>query len=146
MTEILLRAIHFSAIFVLVACLVGEYLLMREEMSGAELRRLGRLDLIYGLAAVVVLLAGLGLWLGGVGKAAAFYSANPVFHAKLGLFVFVALISLHPTIFLLRHRSGQGESIRVPASVRRVLRLELALLLPLPFLATAMARGLGLPA
>ncbi|MEZ5526744.1 MAG: DUF2214 family protein [Gammaproteobacteria bacterium] len=54
-----------------------------------------------------------------MGKPAAFYNGNPVFHAKLTLFVLIALLSIYPTVFLLRQRKGVQETIEVPAGVIR---------------------------
>lgn len=61
-------------------------------------------------------------------KPAEFYTGNPVFHAKLTLFVVVGLLSIYPTVFLLRQRKNADETIAVPAGVIRVLRAELLLL------------------
>jgi len=142
MTLILIRYCHFIGIFILFAMLLAEHLLVKKSMTPSEIRRLAALDLIYGLAAGVVLVAGLCLWLF-VGKPAEFYSANPVFHAKLGLFVLVALLSAYPTYFFLRQRKATGTEVIVPKAIIHVIRLELVLLLIIPLLATTMAAGRG---
>jgi uncharacterized membrane protein len=48
-------------------------------------------------------------------------------------------------VFLLRQRRNTQSVIDVPASVLRVLRIELILLAFIPVLAFLMARGIGLP-
>ena len=58
--------------------------------------------------------------------------------------ILVALLSIYPTVFLLRQRKSADETIAVPASVIRVLRAELILLAVIPVLAFLMARGIGL--
>jgi putative membrane protein len=144
MTEILVRYAHFIAILILAGMLISEHLLLKAEMTAAEIRRIALVDMVYGISAGVVLAAGLALWLGGIGKPTAFYSANPVFHAKLGLFVLIALISFYPTAFFLKQRARATAAVAVPRSIVMVVRLELLFLLVLPLLATLMARGYGL--
>jgi putative membrane protein len=142
--DLLIRYLHLTAVLVLAGTLIIENMAMARQISQEDLRNLLKLDAAYGISAGVVLACGLGLWLWG-GKPADFYSGNPVFHAKLGLFVLVGLLSIHPTVFLLRHRKHTQNIIEVPVSVLRVLRAELILLAFIPVLAFLMARGIGLP-
>ncbi len=145
--EILLRYLHFISIFAIVGSLVSEHILLKKEMTRSELGRLARIDAVYGLAALTLLAAGLTLWLGGIGKPAAFYSKNWIFHAKITCFLLVGLLSIYPTVFFIRNRKGNGsETVKVPKSVFMMLRLELLLLLVIPLLAGLMAKGIGLSA
>lgn len=66
--EIILRYVHFISIFAIVGALVSERLLLKNEMTRADLSRLARIDAVYGLAAITLLGAGLTLWLGSIGK------------------------------------------------------------------------------
>ena len=116
---------------------------IKPEISGEDARNLARVDSVLGISAIAVLLFGLALWLW-VGKPADFYSTNPVFHVKLGLFLIVFLLSLYPAIFFFRNRKTKEEAIQVPKAVITLLRLEIILLIPIPILATLMARGIGL--
>ena len=145
MSEVWIRAAHFVAIILMASSLFGEHLLLRREMAAAEMHRLAKIDALYGLSAIAV--AGLGglLWLGGVGKPSGFYSGNPVFHAKLSLFVFIALLSIYPTVFFLRHRRTHAERVAVPRAVVLSVRVQLACLCLMPVLAVVMARGIGFP-
>lgn len=143
MLDILIRYLHLGAVLVLAGALIIENMAMAPQISREDLRNLLKVDAAYGLCALVVLACGLTLWFTGA-KPSAFYSGNPIFHAKLGLFVVVGLLSIYPTVFLLRHRKSEAETLNVPAGVRRVLRLELALLAIIPVLAFLMARGVGL--
>src|SRR5688572_11981270 len=97
--EITLRYIHFISIFAIVGTLVSEHLLLKKEMTRVELKRLSRIDAIYGLAALTLIGVGLTLWLGGVGKPAVFYSQNWIFHLKLTCFLTIGLLSIYPTVF-----------------------------------------------
>lgn len=144
MSDTWIRAAHFIAIILMASSLFAEHLLLRSEMVVDDIRRLARIDMLYGVCATAVAVFGAILWLSGLGKPASFYAANPVFHAKLGLFVFIALISIYPTVFFMRHRRSAAATIEVPRSVLIVVRTELALLLVLPVLAALMAKGVGL--
>lgn len=143
MAYILFRSLHFIAIIALAGALVVENLAVERQISGDDARNLARVDAVYGVSAVLVLFFGLALWLW-VGKPAEFYSGNPLFQIKLGLFVLVALLSVYPTVFLLRHRNSMADSIAVPVAVIRLVRLELVVLALIPILAFLVARGVGL--
>lgn len=143
MEESLVRSFHFIGIFGLFAALVSEHLLIKPEMSKPEMKKLAVVDVIYGVFAITVLVAGLLLWFV-VGKPAEFYSHNPVFHTKLTLFVWIAVLSIYPTIFFMKNRNPQVAITKVPRKIIILIRIQLLLVLIIPFLATAMARGIGL--
>jgi len=143
--EIILRYIHFISIFAIVGTLVSEHLLLKNEMTRAELSRLARIDAIYGLAAVALLAAGLTLWLASIGKPAVFYTKNWIFHTKISLYIIVGLLSIYPTVFFIKNRKGQpDESIRIPKVIFWMLRFELLIIFIIPILAGLMAKGVGL--
>ena len=143
--EILLRYIHFVSIFTIVGTLVSEHLLLKKTMTRAEIGRLSRIDAVYGIAALTLLGAGFTLWFGGIGKPTAFYSGNWIFHTKIFLFLMIGILSIYPTMFFIRNRKGSNEEeVTVPKSIFWLLRMELLLLLTIPFLAGLMAKGIGL--
>ena len=143
--EILLRYIHFISIFAIVGSLVSEHLLIKKEMTRAEVNRLAQIDAIYGLAAILLLSAGLYLWLGSIGKPAEFYTKNWIFHTKISLFILVGLLSIYPTVFFIKNRKGQpDESIKIPQTIFWMLRFELLIVFIIPILAGLMAKGIGL--
>ncbi|HWU35283.1 MAG TPA: DUF2214 family protein [Methylovorus sp.] len=143
MSYVIVKYLHFIGILVLASTLMVEHMQFKAEMSAATLKKVALIDLIYGVAAGVILVTGLLLAFA-VGKPSAFYTANPVFHVKVTLFVLIGLLSIHPTLFLLRHRNSTAPSITVPKSIVMVVRLEMLLLLIIPLLAVMMARGIGL--
>lgn len=143
-TEIFLRYLHFISIFAIVGSLVSEHLLLKKEMTRAEIGRLATIDAIYGLAAITLLTAGLTLWLGAFGKPTEFYSRNWIFHTKITLFVAIGLLSIYPTVFFIKNRKGNKEEVvAIPKSIFMMLRFELLLLFIIPLLAGLMARGVG---
>lgn len=143
-TIILIRYLHFIAVFAIVGALVAEQFLVRKTMTRNEIKRIAVIDGVYGLGAVLVLIAGTILWFW-VGKPAEFYTRNWIFHTKLTLFVVLGLLSLYPTIFFLKNRRGLdiNTEIIIPSAVFVCLRLELLLLLVIPILASYMSLGIG---
>jgi putative membrane protein len=117
-----LAFLHHLAAFALVASLVVEFVVIREEMNARTARRLAWADLVLGVSAGVLLVVGL-LRVFYFEKGAAFYFSNGAFIAKLVLFFAVALLSIYPTVKFMRWRRDPNPA-EVPA-VRRVLHLEL---------------------
>lgn len=139
----LIRLLHFAAIFVLAGALIVENMALKPEINGEDARNLAKVDAVYGVSAVLILLFGLTLWLW-VGKPSEFYSTNPLFQIKLGLFIAVAILSIYPTLFFIKHRRSEQDAIIVPRAVATVIKIELLLLVCIPVLAFLMARGIGL--
>ncbi len=148
MTEAVAAYLHYLAIFVLFALLTYEHGLFRQTLDLEQARRLLRIDLAYGISAGLVLATGAArvLWFG---KGLDYYLHNALFHAKLGLFLLVALLSILPTAVFLGWRpalkAGQPPQIspRQARLVTLLIRLELLALLIMPLLAALMARGFG---
>jgi putative membrane protein len=146
--EALLAYAHILAFLTLVVFLASEAALCRVEwMNEAVVRRLGRLDLIYGISAAVVLLTGLARIYFGV-KGSAWYWTHPLLHLKLTLFVVIGGLSITPTRSFIRWRRtlDAGGGLPSPEAVRRTRRLIMwqAHLLPLiPLAAVFLARGFG---
>jgi putative membrane protein len=143
MEYIFVKYIHFAGLLLLVSTLALEHLLVKPKMSPDEFRKLALVDMIYGVSSLIVLAAGLTLWFV-VGKGASFYTANPIFHIKLSLFVLVGLLSVYPTVFFIRNRTSTQTLIEVPAKIVMIIRTELLLVFVIPLLAVLMAQGVGL--
>jgi putative membrane protein len=143
-TELILRYLHFVSIIIIAGTLASEYVLLKKSLTRPEINRLARIDAVYGVAALLLVGAGLTLWLGGIGKPADFYSKNWIFLTKLSLFIIIGLLSLYPTVFFLKNRNGnQDETVAIPSSIFWILRIEILLLIIIPILAGLMARGIG---
>ena len=100
--EAFLASLHLVAILTLVVFLSSEAALCRSEWMNAEVvRRLARLDLIYGIVAVALLLTGIARIVWGA-KGLDWYVSQPLFHLKMLLFIVVALLSLRPTFTIRR--------------------------------------------
>lgn len=149
MAQAIAAYLHYLSIFILFALLVLEHRLFRLPLNLERARSLIVIDLAYGACAGVVLLTGAArvVWFA---KGTAYYLHNSFFHAKMGLFILVALLSIVPTMTFLNWRNDLKAG-RVPQVsprqaklVTMTIRLELLVLLILPLLATLMARGFGM--
>ena len=143
MSEILIRAAHFIGIIILFAVVFGQHAIASKEVEAFQIKKLLVLDLVFRLSALWVIGIGILLWFK-VGNVPEFYSQNPVFHIKLWLFGIVGLISILPTLFFLKNRKCNEKIIPVPGYIVGIIRSELILLLCIPVLAAAMAKGFSL--
>ena len=148
LTDLFLAIAHHLLVFALTAMLVAEAVLLRGNLDASVLRRLAGLDAGYGVSAMLLLVVGLcRVFFGVMGED--FYLHNPWFHAKLGAFVLVGLMSILPTMRFLRWRKAlRADPAFLPAPaelgrLRTILRLELMLLAAIFALAAAMARNGG---
>ena len=145
MTELVLtRYLHFIAVFAIVGAILAEQFLVSDCMSRKEIKRISKIDALYGIGALLVLIAGFLLWFA-VGKPAQYYSRNWLFHSKLTMFVALGLLSVYPSIFFLKNRKGDDldTMISVPKLVIILLRLELIIIIVMPILATYLSLGFG---
>jgi putative membrane protein len=142
---IVVAFIHYVAIMLLIAGLLGEHLQLKQALTAEEARTLQRLDIIYGGSATLVLVTGIMRMY--LEKGTAYYLQNGPFHALLGVFVVVALLSIYPTVVFLRWRAdtraGRGQQLAAGQlkKLQMILRVEMTLMLLAPFFATWMAHG-----
>ncbi|WPB57232.1 DUF2214 family protein [Xylophilus sp. GOD-11R] len=146
--ESLLAYLHLLAILTMVVFLASEAALCRSEWLNAKVvARLGKVDMVYGIAAVVVLATGVARIVWGV-KGPAYYGGNWLLHAKVALFIVIALISIKPTIVIRRWVKAQKAGAGLPAeaevkATRRLIMVQAHLLPLIPLAATFLARGFG---
>ena len=149
LAHVLTAYLHYLGIMTLMATLLAEHVMLQPQMTRWHIQRLAMIDLLLGMAAGVVLITGL-LRFAYFGKGTSFYLGNPLFYAKVGLFLLAALLSIYPTVQFLAWRKmlkhDQLPALEPPevTRLRAVIRLELALLLVIPLLAVLMARGIGM--
>ena len=124
----------------MICCLSIELILIKPSLLRSELKKLSRIDAIYGIAAITAVGAGLTLWFG-VGKGAAFYD-NPVLHIKVAMVIVVGLLSIIPTVYFIRNGKGdQAATLTIPGRIRKLVIFQLLLLAIVPLLASLMANG-----
>ncbi len=146
--DAILAYTHFIAIMLVASTVIAEVVLCRPGLTLPWAQRLGRIDILYLVAAALALTSGLLRLFFGV-KGSSFYVSNPVFWIKMGLFLLTGLISIIPTLRFIRWTKTLRND---PASVishselagtARILYLELAVLALIPLMATLMSRGFG---
>ena len=147
MTHAIAAWLHYLGMMAMMALLAMEHLLFNEKLDLARSRLLLRIDALYGTLAGIQI--GTGIWRMWLAKGSAYYLSNPLFHAKIGLFALVGLLSLYPTLTFLAWRTGlrQQQAPQIaPGKARLVtmiIRLELLGLLLIPLLATLIADGVA---
>lgn len=149
MTEVLLAYFHYASIFTLVWFLAKEWTLLKAGAERLDVVRLAKADIGYFIAAIAVVCTGGARLIFGA-KPWVFYAHNPVFHAKIGIFILVGIVSIWPTIAFIRWRKAAAAdaSFRVSESdwrrTKRFVMAELHMVALIPLLAAMMARGIGL--
>lgn len=147
-TTALMAFLHHLLAFTLTAALVYEFIAYRKDMSLAEIRRIQRVDLAYGISAGLLLIVGL-LRVFFFEKGANFYMNNPFFWVKMTAFLLVGLLSIDPTIRYIRWNRSlrQNEVPEISESeykrTRLLLWLEVSGIAVILFAAPLMARGIG---
>jgi putative membrane protein len=146
-TTIVAAFIHHAAAFLIVAALMVELVVLKNELTVVSARSVLRMDAVYGIAALVLLVVGF-VRVFHTEKGAAYYFDSGAFLLKLTLFAVVGLLSIYPTIQFMRWRKAVREG-RVPdfdagtrRRVRMLIHIELTLLFVIMLMAVMMARGI----
>ena len=140
--------LHHVAAFLVVATLMVELVLLKGELTLPSARSVVRMDMVYGIAATVLLIVGF-VRVFYTEKGEAYYFASGTFLGKLALFIIVGLLSIYPTVKFLGWRKALREQ-RLPdfdagtrRRVRMLIHIELTLIFVIILLAIMMARGIG---
>ena len=147
-TDLVLAIVHHLLVFMLAGVLAFEIGAVRLTMTRDDIRGVSRVDNWYGILALAVIVVGF-IRASVAAKGWAYYEVNIFFWAKIATFVFVGLLSIVPTVAIIRWRNAMKSdaAFAPPAdAVRRIrgyLRAEAAVFLLIPAFAAAMARGYG---
>ena len=148
-TTALMAFLHHLLAFTLTACLVYEFIAYHKNMGLAEIRRIQRVDLLYGISAGLLVLIGL-LRVFFFEKGINFYLNNPFFWVKMTAFLLVGLLSIDPTIRYIRwnrtlRQNGVPEISETEYRRTRILlSLEVIGIAVILLAAPMMARGIGM--
>ncbi len=146
--EALLAYAHLLAILTLVVFVGSSAALCRVEwLNAAAVERLARVDLIYGVAAVAVLLTGVARVTWGI-KGVHWYGGNWLLHLKVAMFILVALLSIRPTLTIRRWARvvRANGTLPEPAEIRRTrarIMGQAHVIALIPLVAVFLARGFG---
>ncbi|MBL8580939.1 MAG: DUF2214 family protein [Rhizobiaceae bacterium] len=143
-TDFILAGLHHLLVFGLVAVFAAEAALIRPGLSGTALARVARLDQVYGMMAVAVIAIGVSRLLFGL-KGWEYYAASHAFWGKMAAFVAIGLLSIGPTLAIMRWRRAPGEVVADAeiAKARRYIGAQAVLFGLVMVFAAAMARGIG---
>ena len=136
--------LHFLSAFGLVSTVILERVLLKPKLSLAELKRLAKIDGLYGLSAISVLIVGF-LRVYYFEKGSSYYFSNPIFLLKLTILIIIGLLSIYPTIRIIKWSKLKADLSIEPAIYRKtiqVLNFELLLLVLLILAASLMAKGI----
>ena len=146
--DLVLAIVHHLLVLTLAGILAFEIGTVSLTMKRDEILRVGRVDNWYGILAGVIIVIGF-IRASIAAKGWAYYEVNVFFWAKIATFVVVALLSIPPTVAIIRWRNAlkSNSAFAPPAeTVRRIrgyLWAEAALFLLLLVFAAVMARGYG---
>ena len=153
--EVLSRAgvayVHYLSFMLCFGALVLERRLIKANPSKADATLMVITDVVYGLAALALLVSGI-LRVLYFGQGSDFYTENPLFWWKVGIYLGVGALSLYPTVtyilWAIPLRNGELPQVSEALAGRLawILNIELVGFALVPLLATLMARGVGLPA
>lgn len=140
--------LHHVAAFALVATLAVELVLIRDEISLAQARKLRMVDAIYGASAGTLLVIGF-LRVMYFEKGPVYYFHSAPFIAKLSLFAMVGLLSITPTREFASWKKAveQGQIPIVSDTrkrlIRKIIHWELMGVMLILLCAALMAKGVG---
>lgn len=146
--DLVLAIAHHLLVFTLAGILAFEIGTVSLAMQRDEILRVARVDIWYGILAGVIIVVGF-IRATVAAKGWAYYEVNVFFWAKIATFLVIGLLSIPPTLAIIRWRNAlkSDAAFAPPAdAIRRVrgyLWAEAALFLLLPIFAAAMARGYG---
>jgi len=147
-TDLAFAIFHHLLIFALAGVLAFEVGTIKPGMGAADLRRTGGVDAWYGILAGLIIVVGFAR-ANYAAKGWAYYSHNHFFWAKIAAFALVGILSIWPTIALIRwRRTAKTDAAFAPSdtqvrTVRRFLWAEVFFFALIPIFAAAMARGFG---
>jgi putative membrane protein len=123
---------------------------LRGPLDTAGLRRVFHADGWWGGAALIWISTGLVRVIGGLEKGTDYYLRNHVFWGKMALLLVILLLEIGPAVTLVRWRSQVARGMQpdtTPAGrFARISYVQAVLVLLMVLAATAMARGVGMPA
>jgi putative membrane protein len=145
-TAALVAALHYLALAIGLPAVFLRGRALAAPPDAPGLRRLFAADAAWGLAAALWVATGLWRAFGGLEKGSAFYLHSPLFLLKMALFAAVVALEIWPMTVLAgwrrAHRRGQAVDTRRARALFHVNHAQLAIVVLMVFVASAMARGL----
>lgn len=140
--------LHYLSLGLIFAALSTELFTLKQDLTNRDGWRILIADTIYGIAGITVLVTGI-LRVLYYAKDTSYYMEQPVFWAKMSVFIIVGTLSLYPTFsFLqwikpLRDAKAPEVSPEKVKLLKTIIHIELTGFSLIPLLASMMARGIG---
>ena len=141
--------VHYLSFMLCFAALAIERKLIKTDPNRQETINMVLTDVVYGVAGIGLLVSGI-LRVLYFGQGGQFYTQNPLFWWKIGIFIVVGTLSLYPTVTYvlwsipLRKDELPIVGPNLVARLKLILNIELFGFALIPIFATLMARGIGL--
>ena len=141
--------LHYLSFMLCFAALAIERKILKPDLNREESIAMVIADIVYGIAGLILLTTGI-LRVLYFGQGSHFYTENPLFWLKVGLFILVGALSLYPTItyilWVIPLRKNQLPKVDSSLSARLgiIINIELVGFALIPLLAVFMSRGVGL--
>ena len=141
--------IHYVSFMICFGALIYERISLKVNPNRQEAISMVVADIIYGIAGVALLVSGIYRVIK-FGQGSEFYTQNPIFWTKITVFALVGSLSLYPTItyvlWAIPLSKGNLPQVtdKLVSRLRLIINVELVGFASIPFLATLMARGVGL--
>ena len=141
--------VHYLSFMICFAALIYERISLKTDPNREEAISMVIADIIYGIAGIALLVSGIYRVIK-FGQGSDFYTQNPLFWTKIVVFGLVGSLSLYPTVtyVLWAIPISKGLLPKVTSNLvsrlRLIINIELIGFASIPFLATLMARGVGL--
>ena len=141
--------IHYLSFMLCFGALIYERISLKANPNRKEAISMVVADIIYGIAGIALLVSGIYRVIK-FGQGSEFYTENPIFWTKIIVFALVGSLSLYPTItyvlWAIPLSKGNLPQVKenLVSRLRLIINIELVGFASIPFLATLMARGVGL--
>ncbi len=141
--------VHYVSFMICFGALIYERISLKVDPDRKESISMVIADIIYGIAGLALLVSGIYRVIK-FGQGSEFYTNNPIFWTKIVTFGLVGSLSLYPTftyiLWAIPLSKGKlpNVSSKLVSRLRLILNIELVGFVSIPFLATLMARGIGL--
>tara|TARA_Y100001968_G_scaffold232381_1_gene215187 strand:+ start:9292 stop:9753 length:462 start_codon:yes stop_codon:yes gene_type:complete len=145
----LVAYVHYLSFMICYGALIFERISVKANPNKKEAISMVIIDIVYGIAGIALLISGIYRVIK-FGQGSDFYTQNPIFWTKIITFALVGSLSLYPTItyILWAVPLSKGKlpdvTTNLVARLKLIINIELFGFLLIPFLATLMARGIGL--
>src|SRR5262245_26375778 len=146
MFSAIMSALHLLALAIALPSVYLRGRALKGRLDREGFQRLFAADSVWGVAAALWLVTGLLRAFGGLEKGSAFYLSSRLFYLKMGLFVAIVVLEIWPMLTFMQWRAALRRGERVDTSRARALfqvsHVQMALVVVMVFVASAMARGL----